>query len=258
MKTTITVEILKKKGKNKYIVTTDVGTITLSEDAVVNHRILKGATFTEDEWETIKKGKLKADAWEKVLNFLSFQERSEKEIRIYLENLELKESEIQDIIYRLQTLEFINDERFANSLVTSYKNSSKGPYLISEKLKQKGISEEIIGKALKHYSSFEEEKVINKIIKKEQELRVSYPILKQKKMIYEKLLRDGFSMELVVRVLEDTTFKSNHSTRLLQDYQKITRKETDQKKIITRLMQKGYNYQEIKKFLDESIYEPID
>lgn len=251
MKTMIAVESLKKKSRNKYIVTTDVDTVTLSEDTIVTHRILKGSTFTEDEWEAIKEGKTKANAWDRVLNYLSFQARSEKEIITYLENLKIEESAIAEIIERLKSLDLVNDERMASSLVSSYKNSNKGPYLIREKLTQKGIDESIINQALRSYTSAEEETNIQNVIKKEQRLRNSYPVFKQKKMIYEKLLRDGFSMELVTKVIEETTFTSNHSSRLKQDFQKTIQRETDKNKIIARLIQKGYSYPEIKKFLEE-------
>ena len=69
MKSLITIESLTKKGKTKYTVKTSEDSVTVSEDDVVKYRILKGATFTEEEWESIKKGVTKANAWDKVLNF---------------------------------------------------------------------------------------------------------------------------------------------------------------------------------------------
>lgn len=251
MKSLITIESLTKKGKTKYTVKTSEDSVTVSEDDVVKYRILKGATFTEEEWESIKKGVTKANAWDKVLNFLSYQERSKKEIRDYLQKLKVVDAEIEEIIIRLESLDFINDERFAYNLVNSYKKSNKGPNFIGEKLKQKGISETVILKALNNYSPVEEKEVISQIIKKMQLVKNSYPVKKQKQLIYEKLLRDGFSMELVMEALSKTDFDSNHHERLHRDFKKIIEKEDNEAKIITKLMQKGYEYSEIKSLLDD-------
>ena len=103
MKSLITIESLTKKGKTKYTVKTSEDSVTVSEDDVVKYRILKGATFTEEEWESIKKGVTKANAWDKVLNFLSYQERSKKEIRDYLQKLKVVVAEIEEIIIRLES-----------------------------------------------------------------------------------------------------------------------------------------------------------
>ena len=45
------------------------------------------------------------------LKLLSYQERSKKEIRDYLQKLKVVDAEIEEIIIRLESLDFINDER---------------------------------------------------------------------------------------------------------------------------------------------------
>ena len=106
-------------------------------------------------------------------------------------------------------------------------------------------------KALNNYSPVEEKEAISQIIKKMQLVKNSYPVKKQKQLIYEKLLRDGFSMELVMEALSKTDFDSNHHERLHRDFKKIIEKEDNEAKIITKLMQKGYEYSEIKSLLDD-------
>ena len=92
----------------------------------------------------------------KVLKYLNFRPRSEKEIRDYLKKKlgnahassfdSAQEGNIIDIVvHKLKQQKFLNDEEFAKMWVrsrTSYK--PKGERLVRIELKQKGISQEII------------------------------------------------------------------------------------------------------------------
>jgi regulatory protein len=88
------------------------------------------------------------------INFLSFRQRSEKEMRIYLQrktkNLKLKDSEdiINSIIESLKRDKFINDEEFARMWIQSRTRVKPRAWrVIKSELKMKGISEEIIENA---------------------------------------------------------------------------------------------------------------
>jgi regulatory protein len=249
----ISVEKITKKGK-KYQVTVSDGTEMLfTEDDVVRYHLLKGSTFSEDEWEEIKKARNKGEAYNKVLSYLSFQGRSYSEVNTYLDQFELPVKERKEILKKITELDFVNDKRLAEGLVVSCKSSDKGPHFIREKLFAKGMHEDVIDGALKAYTDAEEIVKIREIIDKELQRRNTYPPRKQKEQIYEKLVRDGFCISSVLHELEKTIFSSDHSDRLVVDYEKICRQTGDTNKIITRLMQKGYEYAEIKKIMESKI-----
>lgn len=83
---------------------------------------------------------------------------SEYELRIYLRQefaaLPDLDSQVNSAIKRLKELHLINDQRLATSLAQHY--AHKGNCFITQLLKQKGISEEMIAKVL---SSLDNENV---------------------------------------------------------------------------------------------------
>lgn len=84
----------------------------------------------------------------RVLHYLQYRPRSEKEIRDYLKKKLAHQEEdglIDLIIHKLKQQKFLNDKEFAKMWVrsrTSYK--PKGERLVRMELKHKGISEDII------------------------------------------------------------------------------------------------------------------
>jgi regulatory protein len=249
----ISIEKITKKGKKYLVTTNDKTELLFTEDDVVRYHLLKGTEFSEDEWEEIKKARSQGEAYNKVLSYLSFQGRSFSEVNTYLDQFELPAKERKEILKKITELDFVNDRRLADGLVASYKSSDKGPHFIREKLFAKGMNEDTVNVALKAYTDAEETLKIREIIGKELQRRNTYPVRKQKEQIYEKLVRDGFSISSVLHELEKTVFSSNHEDRLVQDYEKICRQTADANKIITRLMQKGYEYAEIKQIMESKI-----
>jgi SOS response regulatory protein OraA/RecX len=51
------------------------------------------------------------------------------------------------------------------------------------------------------------------------------------------------------------SFNSDNMEQLAKDYEKISKKTNDKNKIIQHLLQKGYEYSDIKKILNTTIYE---
>src|SRR5690348_9673780 len=90
----------------------------------------------------------------RVLKFLNFRPRSEKEVKDYLQKKikkfpNIDSSVIDVIIHKLKQQKFLNDEEFAKMWVrsrTDYK--PKGKYLVRLELIKKGISKDIIDQVL--------------------------------------------------------------------------------------------------------------
>lgn len=95
---------------------------------------------------------------QKAIRYLTFRQRSEKELRDYLlgkhkpqkRGVTLPSSEIIDeVIKRLKSMKFLNDLEFAKSFVrsrTEYKPQALS--IIKMELRHKGISDELIEEAL--------------------------------------------------------------------------------------------------------------
>src|SRR4030043_723823 len=99
---------------------------------------------------------------QKILNFLSYAQRSENEIdrrlNIYLRKLHLPEEDKlalkAQILNRVEELNLINDLRLAQEFVSGVQNSKKAysKTFIIKKLLKKGINKEIIDSAIEDLS----------------------------------------------------------------------------------------------------------
>ena len=71
---------------------------------------------------------------------MSYQLRSEKEIRTYLKDKEINLEDRNKIVERLKELDLINDLVYGESFVrTNVRLSDKGPKKLAQQLQQKGF-----------------------------------------------------------------------------------------------------------------------
>src|SRR5690625_7216351 len=79
-----------------------------------------------------------------AINYLSYRMRSTQEIRTYLRQKEVTPSTIAEIISRLEKEKLINDLSFAKTFVRDRMHrSTKGPRVIMNELREKGVKAEI-------------------------------------------------------------------------------------------------------------------
>lgn len=81
-----------------------------------------------------------------VIRFMSYRERSVKEIRDYLVDRKGYDVEVTEgVIQRMLDLNYLNDRRFATQWVKNRANSARrGPNLLKKELQEKGIRAELI------------------------------------------------------------------------------------------------------------------
>ncbi|MBP5407716.1 MAG: hypothetical protein J6Y42_01090, partial [Bacilli bacterium] len=103
----INVKKLKKKGM--YEVTFATFDIKVTEDLIVKYTLVPGKELDEDIIKEIKQEETKEEMFLKVLNYISYQARSEMEIRVYLNKHECNSNDKEIIIDRLKKLDFIDD-----------------------------------------------------------------------------------------------------------------------------------------------------
>lgn len=253
------VEVLKvTKYRNKYIVEITPyqdleSKETFSENQMVENRIFKGQVFFIEDWKEILKNKTTNDLFDKVLNYISFGLRTKKEIVEYLEKHDSTEEDSEKIIEKLEKLNLINDENYATHFLVKAINNRKGPLYVKSELKNKGIKSEIIDRVLTDYSYEQIYENINYIIKKELPSLNTYPVLKQKEKIYQKLLRMGYNNSQINNCLKSVEFTSNHEIRLKKEIDKLLNSNIDKTKIKQKLLVKGYSLSEINEILQNKV-----
>lgn len=253
------IEILRvSKQKKKYLVEiTPYGDFLdkeiFTENQIVESRIFKGQIFLISEWEEILKNKSANDLFDKILNYLSFGLRTKKEIKDYLYNHDASDEEINIVLQKLENLQFIDDHRYAKYYLNKVINNKKGPIYFKNELKNKGVDSVIIDLVVDDYDERVINDNINTIIKKELPNLKTYPVLKQKEKIYQKLLRLGYSNSSINYNLSKIEFVSDYLDRLKNEIEILHNKSVDETKIKQKLLLKGYNYQEINTLLKEII-----
>ncbi|MGD9604717.1 MAG: RecX family transcriptional regulator [Bacilli bacterium] len=245
------------KKKQKYAVETSKKTYLFHEDTIIQYYLFKDKVFTEDEFLSILDAEAIIDLYSKALKFLSYQSRSTKEMRTFLSSKTDNAEHQNEVLMKIQNLGYLDDEKFASDVLDYELRHQKGPKVIVNKLKQKGISDYIINKIVLKYDESQESIVLDDIVNKLSQRNQDEPLLKQKQIIFQKLLRDGFSQSLILDALSKVSFIDN-SEQVLQNeidklqrrYQHLPSKEGNQK-IIRHLMTKGYSYSIIQTKLKE-------
>ena len=249
----IVIKKVKKKGKaDKYEVTylkdEEELSIILLEDQIVNFRILKNKEYTLDEWKTIIDSYNMTLWFGKCINYISFKMRTTKEIKDYLDKNEV--IHIEEIVDRLTKMKLLDDYRYARDFLDEVIRKKKGIKYYKNRLSNLGISKDIINEMMVEYPVDQVFDELLPVIQKQQVKLYTYPINYQKQKISEKLMRDGFESNFVSKIISKIEFDCDIKERIKKEISKIKMKTEDNNKITNKLLQKGYSYQDIKKYLE--------
>lgn len=250
-----------KKLRKKYEVTIEEfegldDKYVFCEDTIVKYMILKDHEFEYEDFLSILKEEKAFNSLNLALNFLSYQSRSEKEIINHLKEKEIENDSIASTIKKLKELKYIDDKKLSMDVTKGYANRLKGPNYIKQVLIDKGIDNDLINQALDLYDVNMEIEGITKLALKEKDKYSKYPIKKQKQMLSQKLLNAGFHLSSINYVIHDLELNDNSFTQLNKDYQKLVKKYEKlddvkkKQKIVTSLMNKGYEYSQIKSVIE--------
>ena len=122
----------------------------------------------------------------------------------------------------------------------------KGIVAFKNFLNQHGISSSLKEEFLKRYQE-NENYIQNYIQRQVNQNHHSLQILKYK--IKQNLLQKGFSQSIIEKYLQN--LEIDETPQLLKDYQKIQKNEKNPYKIISKLVHKGYNVDDIKKIMKD-------
>jgi regulatory protein len=138
-------------------------------------------------------------ALQKLKHFCGYQERSQAEVRQKLYSLGLFKKEVEELVARLIEEEYLNEERFALGFASGKSRiRGWGKVKIRYELRQKGISEFCISKALKALDETEYRTIFNRQAnKKWTALRPEKNIFVKKNKWQQWLLQRGFEPAMI-------------------------------------------------------------
>lgn len=199
----------QQNGERYNIFLDEVFFCGVTEDTLIRMNLKKGAKIDEEALKALEEEESKNRCFSYAIYLLGRQNYFEK---VLVEKLKRKEYSEEDIEYTLKKLRYYNyldDSRLTEAFVRDKKRfSKKGPRYIAEALRNKGVSQEQITKALEENYSTEEayENCIGIAEKKLEYYKKKTDDLYQlKSKLYAFLAQRGFSSEVIKRTIEELT-----------------------------------------------------
>lgn len=217
------IKITKEKGQFYLIWLSSGEKLRVSEDTLVRKRLLKGQELTQTSIEEIKKTGSYDVGLQLALNYLSYQLRSKKEIYDYLKEKEILVEDRKKIVLRLEEMNLLNDVAFSESYVrTLMRTGDKGPKVIMQQLKRKGIDDEDIQHGLTIYTMENQVEVAVVVAGKAMKRYRTKSFKDALQKVKLHLIQKGFEREVIDLALEELSFEKNEEQEL-----EVIKKEGD-------------------------------
>lgn len=141
----------------------------------------------------------------KAEHFCAYQERSQQEVRNKLYEMGMYPTGVEQVISKLITGNFLNEERFARAYTQGKFNlKAWGRIKIKQGLKLKQVPDKLINKALQSIDGDEYLRTLHKLLdKKQQQIAEKDPFKRRYKLIQYAMSR-GYESDLINDVLKDS------------------------------------------------------
>lgn len=248
-----------EKKKRLYLLEIDEKErLYITEDTIVRFMLSKGMALSEKKLDDIRQFAQFSYGKNLALYFLSFKQRTQKEVRDYLYKHEIDGAIIDQVLDNLKSDKWLDDKQFATALVEQNLSSGdKGAFVLKQKLLQKGVSSSIIDAVLADYDFTELAfRVAQKLLRK-YDGKLAFKALKDK--LSQSLTYKGFSYQEAKIAIEDLELEKDEEAEedliaqeLDKQYRKYSRKYDgyDLKQRLTQaLARKGYDFDAIARTL---------
>jgi len=191
----------QKKERTRYNVFLDGEfAFGLYDDTILKFGLRTGDELEEKKIKVIKEFDEFNSGKKIAYSFLSYRQRSKKELTKKLKDKKISEAVIDKIIELLEEQKYIDDSSYAKMYIeTKIRNKPLGKRLLQNKLYEKGIDKDNVEKILnENYSEEKEIESAKKLFKKYSK-KIKGEDKKQK--CYRYLLSRGFDYEIVNKVV---------------------------------------------------------
>lgn len=177
--------------------------LILYESVIIDTNLLYKKEITSEEYNNLVSLNNYQDIYNKVIKYIGIRLRSKKEITDYLKKMDLSTEVVDDILNKLITNKYIDDERFSQAYIKDkYNFSNNGPYKIINELVKLGIDKDMAYTYTFDIITNEEEK-INKLINKYVKSDKKHDWYYLRNKIYNNLINLGYSKEIVISILNN-------------------------------------------------------
>ena len=251
---------IEKKTRLYLLELDDSEKLYITEDTIVRFMLSKGMEITEQELKEIQDYAQFSYGKNLALYYLSFKQRTAKEVKNYLTQHDIQPEIISQVLDNLKKDNWINDRKYTNSFIQSnLLTGDKGAFVLKQKLSQKGISSSIIEEELSQFDFTElTDKVAEKLLRKYQG-KLPRKALQDK--ILQALINKGFSHNQSKIACQHLEFEEDEERKqellykeIDKQYRKYSKKYEgyDLKQRLTQtLARKGFDYSDISSALRE-------
>jgi len=165
MKITSIKQQIKRAGRYSIFVD-EKYSFSLSDDALLESKLVRGQELTADEVEQYKQNSIDDKLYNATLRYLSIRLRSRWELQTYLKRKGASPTLMEDILNKLTKLGYVDDKKFAESFVNDrnlLRPTSRRKLILELKIKK--IPQDIINQAVGSDSAIELEN-LHKIIER--------------------------------------------------------------------------------------------
>ena len=232
----------------------------ITEDTIVRFMLSRGKVISNEELTEIQDFAQLSYGKNLALYHLSFKARTEKEVKEYLKKYDIEDTIASQVIANLKEDNWINDHQYAYSIINANQLSGdKGPYLLTQKLTQKGVAKSTIEGVLKDFDYTEvAQRVAEKLLKK---YTGKIPARALQEKIIQNLTNKGFSYADAKSAFDNLDSQVDQETtqelifkELDKQYAKYARKYEgyELKQRLTQVLaRKGYDFSDIASALRE-------
>jgi len=247
----------KKNKDNTFMVIFDNDlSLKLYDDVIVKYNLLSNKVLDDKLLADITEYNDYLLGYYKAIKYIMKKLRSEKEVRIFLEKLEICKKDIDKLIDKLRYDGYINEKNYLKAYVNDQINLSlNGPDKIVDNLKKLGFKEEEIVDYLQEFDN-DWVKRIEKLIAKKIKTNHNLGKNKLKSKIINDLVNMGYKKYDIISVLDNSSFDDRDI--LLKEYNKAIKKyslkyedKLLKSKIKDYLYKRGFDISEIGRVMND-------
>lgn len=253
------------KDKNDYIIYFEgEENIIVTENTIINFKLHKNQEIEDKLFNEISNYSNVDKYYTLAIKYISYKMRTQSEMTEYLANKECPEKLIFEVINKLINKKFLDDTNYSKIFIDyAIRVSKKGPKKIREELLSKGIEPKIINDEIKIYSEDIQIDNLEYLINKDLKTKYSSSIRKLKDKLLNKYVNRGYNYSIVTmkinELIKSELIGNLEKENIEKDFDKIKRrlnkKEKDisvvNKKIVESLLNKGYNYDLIRSYMEK-------
>ncbi len=242
-----------KKNKNQsYTLFLENGEeLNVYEEVILKYELLLSKTLNDKKKQALLQENVWWDAYYQAIRMIKVKARTTKEITEELLKKGYLQEDIEEVISKLVSQNYLDDKRYADSYLHMQMNTTAwGPGKIKSKLLQKGVPLIDIEEVLTSYTKDIELEKIKKLVAKG--VRANHS--KSQKMLKQKmkdtLQKEGFNMDLIQQEISKLSLEDDSLLRE-KEYNKLKRKlmrkyegQKLEQQIQRKLYQKGFTSNE--------------